>query len=128
MKIALTRRTEKTHHLNYSILMKKTCQIKTVKLVPVFAARWRAICKYFINSENKQPERRYKIQQQNKGKRHTPILKGKEIQPNQVKAIIILISTSTNKNMHNKNSRCKKNRDALGNFMNLSSLSDESTY
>ncbi len=29
MKIALTRRTEETHHLNYSVLMKKTCQIKT---------------------------------------------------------------------------------------------------
>ena len=94
MKIALTRRTEKkTHHLNYSILMKRTCQIKTVKLVPVFAARWRAICKYFINSENKQPERRYKIQQQNEGKRRSPILKGKEIQTNQIKAVIILIST-----------------------------------
>ncbi len=60
MKIALTRRTEKkTHYLNYSILMKRTCQIKTVKLVPVFAARWCAICKYFINSEDKQPERWY---------------------------------------------------------------------
>ncbi len=34
-----------------------------------------------------------------KEKRHTPILKGKEIQPNQVKAIIILISTSTNRHM-----------------------------
>jgi hypothetical protein len=88
--------------------MKRTCQIKTVKLVPVFAARWRAICKYFINSENKQPERRYKIQQQNKEKRHTPILKGKEIQPNQVKAIIILISTSTNKHMHN--AQCEVSR------------------
>jgi hypothetical protein len=93
--------------------MKKTCQIKTVKLVPVFAARWRAICKFFINSENKQPEKRYKIQQQNKEKRHTPILKGKEIQPNQVKAIIILISTSTNKHMHNTNARSKKNRECL---------------
>ena len=108
MEIALTRRTEKTHHLNYSILMKRTCQIKTVKLVPVFAARWRAICKYFINSENKQPERRYKIQQQNKEKRHAPILKGKEVQPNQVKAIIILISTSTNKHMHN--AQCEVSR------------------
>ncbi len=113
MNIALTRRAEKTHHLNYSIFMKRTCQIKTVKLVPVFAARWRAICKYFINSENKQPERRYKIQQQNKEKRHTPILKGKEIQPKQVKAIIILISTSTNKHMHHTNSRSKKNRECL---------------
>ncbi len=78
MKIALTKRTEKTHHPNYSILTKTTCQSKTVKLVPVFAARWHAICKYFIDSENKQPERRYKIQQQNKEKRHTPILRGKK--------------------------------------------------
>ena len=93
--------------------MKRTCQIKTVKLVPIFPARWRAICKYFINSENKQPERRYKIQQQNKEKRHAPILKGKEVQPNQVKAIIILISTSTNKHMHNAKSRGKKNRECL---------------
>ena len=93
--------------------MKKTCQIKTAKLVPVFAARWHSICKYFIEQKNKQPERRYKIQQQNKEKRHTPILKGEEIQPNQVKAIIILISTSTNKHMHNTNSRSKKNRECL---------------
>jgi hypothetical protein len=93
MKIALNRKTEKTHHLNYSILMKKTCQIKTPNLVPVFAARWHSICKYFIEQKNKQPERRYKIQQQNEGKRRSPILKGKEIQINLVKAIIILIST-----------------------------------
>jgi hypothetical protein len=66
-----------------------------------------------INSENKQPERRYKIQQQNEEKRHTLILKEKEIQPNQVKAIIILISTSTNEHMHNTNSRSKKNRECL---------------
>jgi len=43
-----------------------------------------------------------------KKKRHTPILKGKEIQPNQVKAIIILISTSTNKHMHN--AQCEVSR------------------
>jgi hypothetical protein len=67
----------------------------------------------FHQLENKQPGKRYKIQQQNKEKRHTPILKGKEIQPNQVKAIIILISTSTNKHMHNTNSRSKKNRECL---------------
>ncbi len=85
MKIALTRRTEKTHHLNYSILMKRICQIKTVKLVPVFAARWRAICKYFINSENKQPGRRYRIQQQNKEKTPHAYTQGKRnsTQPSQ---------------------------------------------
>ena len=53
------------------------------------------------------------VQQQNKEKRHTPILKGREIQPNQVTAIINLISTSTNKHMHNTNSRSKKNRECL---------------
>ncbi len=113
MKIALNKRTEKTHHLNYSILMKRTCQVKTVKLVPVFAARWRAICKDFINSENKRPERRYEIQQQNKEKRHTPIHKGKEGQPNQVKTIIIPISIYKNKHKHYTNSRSKKNRECL---------------
>ncbi len=43
MKIALTKEQKKTHHLIYSILMKKICQIKTAKLVPNSAARWRAI-------------------------------------------------------------------------------------
>jgi hypothetical protein len=73
--------------------MKKTYQIKAAELVPVFAARWRSICKYFINSENRQPEKRYKIQQQYEEKRHTPILREKEIYNNQVKTIIIPDST-----------------------------------
>ncbi len=66
-----------------------------------------------FNSGNKQPERQYKIQQQNEEKHYTLILKGKEIQTDQVKAIIILISTSTNKHKHNTNSRSKKNRECL---------------
>jgi hypothetical protein len=64
--------------------MKKTCQIKTTTLVPVFAARWRSICKYF--STQKTSNRKYDtIQQQNEEKRHTPILKGKgnSAQPSQ---------------------------------------------
>jgi hypothetical protein len=47
MKIALTRKTEKTYHLKNSILMKKTCQIETAQLVPVSAARWHSICQNF---------------------------------------------------------------------------------
>jgi hypothetical protein len=44
MKIALTRgNSEKTNHL----IMKKTYQIKTAKLVSIFAARWHSICKHF---------------------------------------------------------------------------------
>jgi hypothetical protein len=61
-------------------------------------------------TSNQKDDTRYN---NNKEKRHTPILKGKEIQPKQVKAIIILISTSTNKHMHNTNSRSKKNRECL---------------
>ncbi len=44
MKIALTRKTKKKNTPPQLFhLIKKTCQIKTAKLVPNFAARWRAI-------------------------------------------------------------------------------------
>jgi len=61
MKIALIKgirekkRSNTTSRYNPPI-MKMTYQIKTAKLVPVFAARWRSICKYFINSDNNNPE------------------------------------------------------------------------
>ena len=49
MKIALTRgNSEKsTPPQDIPSIMKKTYQIKTAKLVSIFAARWRSICKYF---------------------------------------------------------------------------------
>ncbi len=60
MKIALIKeirkRSNTTSRYNPSI-MKMTYQTKTAKLVPVFAARWRSICKYFIKSDNKQARR-----------------------------------------------------------------------
>ncbi len=113
MKIALTRRTEKTHHLNYSILMKRTCQIKTVKLVPVFAARWRAICKYFINAENKQPEKQYMYSNEMKKNATHIYLDEEKIFEQQVNTIIIAISIYRNKHKQNTNSRSKKNRECL---------------
>jgi cellobiose phosphorylase len=67
----------------------------------------------FHPHKNKPPEKRYEIQRQNNEKRHTLILIGKESQPNQVKAFIILISTSTNNHKHNAKSRSKKNRECL---------------
>ncbi len=56
MKIALTRgnRKKNTPPQDIPSIMKKTYQIKTAKLVPVFAARWHSICKYSSNSENRQ--------------------------------------------------------------------------
>jgi hypothetical protein len=47
----------------------------------------------FHRKKEQATRKHYKIQQQNEGKRRSPILKGKEIQTNQVKPIIILIST-----------------------------------
>ncbi len=60
MEIALTKREQRdnTPPQNISCIMKKTYQIKTTKLVPVFAARWHLFCKYFvtpgINNQMKQ--------------------------------------------------------------------------
>jgi hypothetical protein len=66
MKIALTRKNKNndTTPRYKSSIAKKTYPIKIAKLVPNFAARWRSICKYFTSSENKQPEKQSKKQQQ----------------------------------------------------------------
>jgi hypothetical protein len=128
MKIALTRITENTHHLNYSILMKRTCQTKTVKLVPVFAARWRAICKYFINSENKQPEKRYKIQQQNIKNATRHYSRGKKFSPTKSKPLLFSFLLQQTSICTIRTRAAKRTENASCNFMKLSSLSDESTY
>jgi hypothetical protein len=49
MKIALTRGNseESTPPRDIPYIIKKTYQIKTAKLVSIFAARWRSIRKYF---------------------------------------------------------------------------------
>ncbi len=68
MKIALTRQNKNNNTTpGYkSSIAKKTYPIKIAKLIPNFAARWRAICKYFISSENKQSKKTIQIQQQYK--------------------------------------------------------------
>ena len=43
--------------INHSSTAKKTYKTKTAELVPVFAARWRSICKFFITPEIKRPEK-----------------------------------------------------------------------
>ena len=84
----ISRKKSNTTSRYHPSVMKMTYHIKSAKKVPNFAARWRAICKYFINSENKQPEGRYKIQQQNKEKRHTPILREKKFSPTKSKPLL----------------------------------------
>jgi hypothetical protein len=63
MKIALITKNlqEKKHHLNISSIRKTTYHIKSEKKVPNFAARWRAICIYFITSDNTKSRRTGKI-------------------------------------------------------------------
>jgi hypothetical protein len=63
--------------------------------------------------KNKQPEKQCEIQQQNEGNVTHPYLEKKEIFEQQVKTIIIPISTYRNKQTHNTKSRCKKNRGCL---------------
>jgi hypothetical protein len=116
MKLALNKtnlQEKNTTSRYHPSKVKTTSHIKSAEKVPNFAARWRAKCNYLINPENKQPERRHTIQQQNKEKRQTPILKEKKVQPNQVKTIIILISTHRSKHKHNAKSRGQKNRECL---------------
>ncbi len=130
MKLALieTNQQRKYHVKISPIHNTDDLSIKNAEKVQNLAARWRAICKYFINPKNKQPEGRYKIQQQYKEKRHTPILKEKKFSP--TKSIpslfsfqLIEASISTMRSLAEK-----RKENALGNFMKLSSLSDESTY
>ncbi len=48
MKIVLMKtKAERQHHSKKKSSAKRTYQIKVARLVPVFAARWRSICKYF---------------------------------------------------------------------------------
>jgi hypothetical protein len=63
MKIALTRKNKNnnTTPRYKSSIAKKTYLIKLAKLVLIFAARWRSICKRFTSSDNKQLRRRKQI-------------------------------------------------------------------
>jgi hypothetical protein len=56
LKKTAEKKSNTTSKHNPSIA-KKTYQSKTTELVPIFAARWRAMWKHFINSNNKQPKR-----------------------------------------------------------------------
>ncbi len=71
MKIALIKTKSENNNTTpryKSSIAKKTYQIKTAKLVPVFAARWRSIRKIFNSTENTQSEKTKQIQQQYKEK------------------------------------------------------------
>jgi len=58
MKIALTRGNNEnsTPPQDIPSIMKKTYQIKTAKLVSIFAARWRSIRKYFSGQDDQENE------------------------------------------------------------------------
>ena len=64
MKIALITKNlqeKNTTSIYHPSVMKTTYHIKSAKKVPNFAARWRAICKYFITSDKTQPRRTEKM-------------------------------------------------------------------
>ncbi len=75
--IALTRGNSEnsTPPQDIPSIMKKTYQIKTAKLVSIFAARWRSIRKYFRRQDDQESEAR----KSNSSKKtpHTPTLRKK---------------------------------------------------
>ncbi len=94
-------------------IVKTTYHIKSAMKVPNFAARWRSIRKYFTHTKPSNQKKTMRGTTAKWRKRYTLILGEQKNQTIQVKAFIILISTSTNNNMHKTNSRSKKNRECL---------------
>jgi hypothetical protein len=70
---------------------------------------------------------RYKIQQQNKGKRHTPILRKKKFSPTKSNTLLFSFQLIKASISPMRSLAAKRIENAYGNFMKLSSLSDEST-
>jgi hypothetical protein len=68
-------KNRKTHHRNYSILMKKTRQIMTATLVQNSAARWHSICQNLSTQTIKKTKR--EKSNNNKKTPHTPTLQKK---------------------------------------------------
>jgi hypothetical protein len=99
--------------VNHPPIAKKTYTEKAANPVPNFAARWRSIRKYFIQSKESNQEKQCEVQKQNEGNITHLYLKKKRIFEQQVKTVIIPIPTYRNKQTHKTNSRSKKNRGCL---------------
>ncbi len=131
MKLALIKaKSTRNHHLRYhSSIVKTTYQVKNAEKVPNFAARWCSIRKYLIQSKASNQGKQCKVQQQNA--KYTTRLQSneKEFKPTQSKPLLFLFLLKT-KQTHADYAihAAKRTENALGNFMKLSSLPDQSTY
>ncbi len=72
MTIAHIRRNKKKHHPKKITSAKRTYQIKTAKLVSIFAARWRSICKYFSGQTTGKEARKSNSSKKNTTGTYTP--------------------------------------------------------
>ena len=131
MKLALIKRrtTIKTTTSKYhSSLVKTTFHIKTRRKVPNFAARWCSIRKHLIQSKAGNQRKQCKIQQRNEntphaynqGNRHS-------YQSGQTHCYFHFYLKPKQHTQITQFARQKEQRMPLGNFMKLSSLTDEST-
>ncbi len=131
MKLALIKEgtTIKTTTSRYhSSLVKTTPHIKTRRKVPNFAARWCSIRKHLIQSKASNQGKQCKIQQQNENTPHaySQIKKNlDQLSQSHYYSHFYLRTIQTHANYAIR--AAKRTEDALGNFMKLSSLSDEST-
>ncbi len=132
MKLALikAKSTRKTTTSRYHFsIVKTTYHIRNAEKVPNFTARWCSIRKHLIQSKASNQGKQCKIRQQNE--KYTTRLQSneKEFKPTKSKPLLFsfLLKNRTN-TRRLRNSHGKKNRGCLkANFMELSSLSDEST-
>jgi hypothetical protein len=131
MKLALIKEKnyKKTTTSKYhSSIVKTTSHIKNTEKVRNFAARWCSMRKYLILSKANNQGKQCKIQQQNA--KYTARLQSnkREFKPIESKPLLFsfLLKNETNTTDYAIRA-AKRTGNALGNFMKLSSLPDEST-
>jgi len=130
MKLALVNEKYKktTTSRYHSSIVKTTSHVENAEKVPNFAARWCLIRKYLIQSTAINHEKQWKKHQQNKNTKHTySRMKRNSNQPRQNHYYFYFYVKEKQIQENYAIRAAKTTEDALGNFMKLSSLPDEST-
>jgi hypothetical protein len=131
MKLALiNEKIQENYHFKYhSSIVKTTSHVENAEKVPNFAARWCLIRKYLIQSTASNHEKQWKKHQQNENTKHTySRMKRNSNQPRQNHYYFYFYLKEKQTQENYAILAAKTTEDALGNFMKLSSLFDESNH
>ena len=131
MKLALikAKSTRKTTTSRYhSFMVKTTSHIRNMEKVRNFAARWCSIRKYLTQSKASNQGKQCKIQQQKENTPHAySRMKMNSDQSSQSHYYFHFYLKTKQTHANYAIRAAKRTENALGNFMKLSSLPDEST-